>query len=92
MTAATDGNDSSARLLRVSAMKPCELMLTCSGGRGRPGRPASRYSSTIGANRSGSPPMMASAIGRPSVPARTADCGVPPTAIQIGSGSWTGRG
>ena len=29
--------------------------------------------------------MMASASGRPSVPARTTDCGVPPTAIQIGS-------
>ncbi len=28
--------------------------------------------------------MMASAIGRPRVPARTADCGVPPTAIQTG--------
>ena len=28
--------------------------------------------------------MMASAIGRPSVPARTADGGVPPTATQIG--------
>ena len=26
------------------------------------------------------------------MPARTADSGVPPTATQIGSGSWTGRG
>ena len=32
--------------------------------------------------------MMASASGRPSMPARTTDCGVPPTAIQTGSGSW----
>ncbi len=36
--------------------------------------------------------MMASASGRPSVPARTTDSGVPPTAIQTGSGFWIGRG
>ena len=30
--------------------------------------------------------MIASAKGRPRVPARTTDCGVPPTATQIGSG------
>ena len=34
--------------------------------------------------------MIASASGSPSVPARTTDCGVPPTAIQIGSVSWIG--
>ena len=34
--------------------------------------------------RSGMPPMMASAMGRPSVPARIADGGLPPTATQIG--------
>jgi len=28
----------------------------------------------------------------PSAPARSADCGVPPTAIHTGSGFWTGRG
>ena len=33
--------------------------------------------------------MIASAIGRPSAPARTTDCGVPPTATQTGSGSCT---
>ena len=43
-------------------------------------------------NRSGIPPMIASAIGRPSVPARTADSGAPPTATHTGSGSCTGRG
>ena len=36
--------------------------------------------------------MIASAIGRPSAPARTTDCGVPPTATQTGSGSCSGRG
>ena len=36
--------------------------------------------------------MIASAIGSPSIPARTADSGVPPTAIQTGSGSCSGRG
>jgi hypothetical protein len=36
--------------------------------------------------------MMASAMGRPSVAARTTDWGVPPTAIQIGILSCTGRG
>ena len=30
--------------------------------------------------------------GRPSVPARTNDSGVPPTPTQIGSGFWSGRG
>ena len=35
--------------------------------------------------------MIASAIGRPSVPARTADSGLPPTATQTGSGFWIGR-
>ena len=42
--------------------------------------------------RSGIPPMMASASGRPSSPARATDSGVPPTAIHTGSGFWTGRG
>ncbi len=36
--------------------------------------------------------MMPSASGNPSEPARTADSGVPPTAIQTGSGSCNGRG
>ena len=36
--------------------------------------------------------MIAIAIGSPSVPARNADSGAPPTATQIGSGSCTGRG
>ena len=39
---------------------------------------------TNGAKRSGRPPMMASAIGRLSEPARIADGGLPPTATQIG--------
>ena len=34
--------------------------------------------------RSGMPPMMASAIGSLSVPARIAEGGLPPTATQIG--------
>ena len=55
-------------------------------------RAASRWSSANGVNRSGMPPMIASAIGRPSVPARTADSGAPPTATHTGSGSCTGRG
>jgi DNA polymerase len=42
--------------------------------------------------RPGLPPMMATVRGRPNVPARTTDCGVPPTATHTGSGSWTGRG
>ena len=33
--------------------------------------------------------MIASAIGRPSAPARIADSGLPPTATQTGSGSCT---
>ena len=36
--------------------------------------------------------MIASAIGRSSMPARTADSGVPPTATHTGSGSCRGRG
>jgi hypothetical protein len=44
------------------------------------------------AQRSGAPPMIASASGRPSAPARTTDAGVPPTAIHTGSGSCSGRG
>ena len=36
--------------------------------------------------------MIAIVSGRPSAPARTTDCGEPPTATQTGSGSWTGRG
>ena len=36
--------------------------------------------------------MIASAIGRPSAPARTADSGVPPTATHTGSGFCTGGG
>ena len=51
---------------------------------------ARRCSSANGAKRAGWPPMIASAIGSPSAPARATDCGVPPTAIQTGSGSWTG--
>jgi hypothetical protein len=74
-------------------MNPCELMLTASDAGSCPARrAASRYRSTIGTNRSGAPPMIASAIGRPNVPARTTDCGVPPTATQTGSGFWSGRG
>ena len=38
------------------------------------------------------PPMIASASGRPSAPARTDRLGVPPTATQTGSGSCRGRG
>ena len=72
-------------------MKPWELML--SGGRSCPCSPRrARWISANGAKRAGSPPMIASAIGRPSTPARYADSGVPPTATQTGSGSWTGRG
>ena len=51
-------------------MYPCELMLSGGGGRGPPRRAARRWSSANGANRSGMPPMIASAIGRPSAPAR----------------------
>ena len=36
--------------------------------------------------------MIASAIGSPSRPVRSADCGEPPTATQTGRGSWSGRG
>ena len=36
--------------------------------------------------------MIAIASGSPSVPARIADSGLPPTATQTGSGSCTGRG
>ena len=77
----------------VSAMKPCELMLIGSEPGSCPARrAASRWSSAKTANRSGRPPMIAIAIGSPSVPARTADSGAPPTATQTGRGSWSGRG
>ena len=36
--------------------------------------------------------MIASAMGSPSVAARTTDCGVPPTAIHTGSFACSGRG
>jgi hypothetical protein len=36
--------------------------------------------------------MIAIVSGSPSVPARTTDCGEPPTATHTGSGSCTGRG
>ena len=72
-------------------MKPCELIE--SSGRSWPYSLATlRCSSAKGAKRAGWPPMIASAIGRPSAPARATDCGEPPTAIQTGSGSCTGRG
>ena len=88
----TDGNDTSAASCESAAMKPCELMLSGGIGSWPAAAAARRKSCANGAKRSGSPPMMASAIGRPRVPARTADSGVPPTAIQIGSGSCSGRG
>src|SRR5215217_7117375 len=75
----------------VSAMNPWELMLIA--GRGWPiSSAARRWISATGAKRSGMPPMIARASGRPSAPARTADCGLPPTATQTGSGSCAGRG
>ncbi len=46
----------------------------------------------MGLNRSGAPPMMARAMGRPSVAARTTDLGVPPTAIHTGIGACRGLG
>ena len=73
-------------------MYPCELMPSAGTGSWPARRAASRWISTSGAKRSGMPPMIASAIGRPSTPARTADGGLPPTATQTGSGFWTGRG
>src|SRR5919202_1231380 len=85
------GNASSAAACDVSAMKPCELMLSA-GALCPYSAAARRCSSANGAKRSGRPPMIASAIGRPSAPARTTDCGVPPTATHTGSGSCTGRG
>ena len=91
MTVLNAGNASSAAACDVSATKPCELML--SAGAGWPySSAARRCSSANGAKRSGWPPMIASAIGRPSAPARTTDCGVPPTATHTGSGSCSGRG
>jgi hypothetical protein len=36
--------------------------------------------------------MIAIASGRPSAPARATDCGVPPEAIQTGSGCCSARG
>ena len=53
---------------------------------------ASRYKSTSGAKRAGAPPMMAIISGKPSIPARATDAGVPPTAIHMGSGCCSGRG
>ena len=72
---ANGANESSAACSAVSAMKPCELML--SGGRlvARPRARRGGAARRSGAKRSGSPPMIASAIGSPSAPARTADCG-----------------
>src|SRR5207253_2523369 len=39
-----------------------------------------------------SPPMIATINGSPSKPARTNDCGVPPTPIHIGKGFCNGQG
>ena len=47
---------------------------------------------SAGRNRRGSPPMIATINGSPSAPARTNDCGVPPTPSQIGNGFCTGLG
>ena len=72
--AAYAGYASSAAACDVSAMKPWELMLIA--GRGWPiSSAARRWISATGAKRSGMPPMIARASGRPSAPARTADCG-----------------
>src|SRR3954462_8211779 len=91
MTTLCATNASSAAACDVSAMNPCELML--SAGVAWPySAAARRCSSANGAKRSGWPPMIASAIGSPSAPARTTDCRVPPTATQTGSGAWAGRG
>src|SRR2546430_1756869 len=54
-------------------MYPCELMPSAGTGSWPARRAASRWISTSGAKRSGMPPMIASAIGRPSTPAPTAD-------------------
>jgi hypothetical protein len=90
ITSAYGGKNSSDARAEVSATKPCELTLTTGVYPAR--RDACRYSSTSGANRSGAPPMIASAIGSPYAPARTADGGLPPTASHTGRRSWSGRG
>ena len=88
---ANGSQESSTACCDVSATNPCELML--SAGSSRPASAAARrWISAKGAKRSGRPPMIASAIGRPSMPARTAEPGLPPTAIHTGSGSCSGRG
>src|SRR5260370_240773 len=45
-----------------------------------------------GRNLLGSPPMIATISGRPSIPARANDAGVPPTPIQMGTGFSIGPG
>ena len=60
--------------------------------RGPASAAARRWSSANGAKRSGMPPMIASAIGRPERAGPDRRRGVPPTATQTGSGSWSGRG
>ena len=74
-------------------MKPCEPMPSWNVPMSLPDFcHASRYRSVKGLKRAGSPPMMARVMGRPRVAARTTLSGVPPTAIQTGTGSCTGRG
>ena len=88
---AKGGKASSAASWEVAPTNPCELTLM--RGAGCPASAAARrWSSASGAKRSGVPPMIASAIGRPRRPARATELGVPPTAIQTGSGSCSGRG
>ncbi len=85
------GKAMSAASCEVGARKPWELMLSAGGG-APTSAAASACISAKGLKRAGSPPMIASAIGRPRRPVRIADCGEPPTATQTGSGSCSGRG
>ena len=64
------------RLLRGVRDVPVRVDAERGRRRGPPRGAARRWISANGAKRSGIPPMIASAIGRPSVPARAADCGV----------------
>ena len=93
ITCAYGGQNVSTASCESSAMNPCELIATGSCDRIVP-RPAGGLAIEFDQRREplGLPPIIASTNGNPNSPARITEPGLPPTAIQTGSGSCTGRG
>ena len=79
------GQNSAFACSSVAATWPGECTSTGSGGRPNFSK-ARRNNCEYEANRSGGPPMMASARENPSRAARITDSGLPPTPIQVGNG------